>query len=339
MPPKKKKSFGTARPRKLNRGHPKQRQSLESNGTAETTTLSDDEEDRRQSLESNGTSDAASLNANHAREIRPDDNMREPTAAELDEELKDNLPLLDESRIRRLTVAYIFKNKYNLEEQRTLWEGKGQIVAGIRKFLCLDRNYPVKPILEDVLECRRKGIPYEGNRRVTQKLGRKPIISIDSIEAQIIADAIEDYLGIRSATQLVNEHRKQQNLVAITKSAVEGLIKRLNPMVQKVERKKQGSGKGVDTPWARARNNWVTQLLIRLGEVEWKPEKEGDPTPDYFNKAKLEEEGLCFDAHQYGSWDETHTDCTPGEGGIAGDTKESFLRFRRRRVDSQEDAG
>jgi hypothetical protein len=43
----------------------------------------------------------------------------------------------------------------------------------------------------------------------------------------------------------------------------------------------------------------------------------------------LEEEGLCFDGNQFASWDEVHKECTPGEGGIAGGSKDTYVKFPR----------
>jgi hypothetical protein len=168
---------------------------------------------------------------------------------------------------------------------------------------------------------------YEGGRRVKNPIGRPSIIATDSAEAQIVADGMEEGLGVGITTGLVNEHRRQQCLASITKAAVFAVTKRLQPRKEKVVKLKQGAGMSTSSNWAKARFNWMTQLLIRSGKLDWVPEEEGDTCPDYFDSKKLEKEGLCFDEYQFASWDEVHRECTPGEGGIAG--KNAYYKFPR----------
>jgi hypothetical protein len=91
----------------------------------------------------------------------------------------------------------------------------------IRKALGIQKSVDILNILEDVVECKRLGQKYNGDRRVdpNKKLGRRPIISMDSIEAQIIVDYIEDGGSVRNAHALVNEHRRQQLLASLTIAA------------------------------------------------------------------------------------------------------------------------
>jgi hypothetical protein len=90
---------------------------------------------------------------------------------------------------------------------------------------------------------------------------------------------MEDGSGVRLSVGFVNEHRRQQGLASLAKSAVEGVMKRLQPKKERIVKLKQGGGMSTDSPWAKARYNWVTQLLIRLGKLDWVPEKEGDKPP------------------------------------------------------------
>ena len=79
----------------------------------------------------------------------------------------------------------------------------------------------VKLVLETVLQCQDNNVQYtgEGNYR---SVGRKPIIKSDSIEAEIIADAIESGNSIEMAAYTVNQHREAHDLPSLTYSAVYG---------------------------------------------------------------------------------------------------------------------
>ena len=59
-------------------------------------------------------------------------------------------------------------------------------------------------------------------------------------------------------------------------SAIRGMVKKLNPKVDEVGRRKQGST-DTESAWAGARLNWVTQLLVHLGEIKLS----SDNTPEY----------------------------------------------------------
>ena len=54
----------------------------------------------------------------------------------------------------------------------------------------------VDHILNDVLACKKAGISYVGEQQVgdAKVLGQPPVLSVDSVEAQIIADALEQGL-------------------------------------------------------------------------------------------------------------------------------------------------
>jgi hypothetical protein len=88
------------------------------------------------------------------------------------------------------------------------------------------------------------------------------------------------------ATQMVNEHRFKQDLGLYTKSVFATCIKRLKPLVAKVAKQKQGE-LDPTAGWSRARKNWVTQLLVRLSEIESQKNIDGT-IPDYFNSSKMD---------------------------------------------------
>jgi hypothetical protein len=61
-------------------------------------------------------------------------------------------------------------------------------------------------ILNDVLACKKAGISYKGERQVgnAKTMGQPPILSVESVEAQIIAGALEQGTSIPNACWLAN---------------------------------------------------------------------------------------------------------------------------------------
>ena len=125
----------------------------------------------------------------------------------------------------------------------------------IRKAFGLHKNTDISDILQDVVECRHLGRSYNGNRVVdaNKRLGRPQVIELDSIEAQIICDYLEEGGSVRNAHSLVNEHRRQQNLASLTIAATHAALHRASPKRIKVETSKQGSNDlpvhGLWHPW------------------------------------------------------------------------------------------
>eukprot|EP00536_Pseudo-nitzschia_multiseries_P009636 jgi/Psemu1/23785/gm1.23785_g len=119
-------------------------------------------------------------------------------------------------------------------------------------------------VCTDVLYCQDDGIfccSGKGNYSTT---GRHPIIALDSIEVEVVADSIESGNSLRMSTVVVNKYRKKLELPSFTYSAVRGCMLRLNPLIKTVKRGKQGS-KTKEDAWCRALFRWFAQLLLRFG--------------------------------------------------------------------------
>ena len=261
---------------------------------------------------------------------------RKKTDKEMDEELEQFLiedsgnlkQTLLESRSQRIAIAFAFVNRFKAIQEITEdgvnhWIGAKGIIPQIRNFLGVSRGTDIRHILESVILCRSAGTKYDGSYRSLSEEGpgQPPIIRLESQEAQIIADLMEDGASISMAWMIVNSHREEQELTSLTRSAVYSCIKRLRPEVTPVTKLKQGSSDPND-PWSKARAGWVKQLLIRFGILVI-PETE--QVPDCFDVTKLN----CLDKDQAAWWDETHRSCNPGAGGIAGGARTTFLRFHR----------
>lgn len=140
---------------------------------------------------------------------------------------------LDRITAFRIAVAYVFANKYGSEPDESKWKGKNGTQAKIRMDLNIHERTVLEDIMRDHLQCARLGTKYQGESNMSNA-GRKPILTTTSVEAQIVADSTERGCSIPQACVLVNQHRKDEGLPSCTESAVQGLIVRLKPVMQRI---------------------------------------------------------------------------------------------------------
>lgn len=219
---------------------------------------------------------------------------------------------------RRLAISFYFINTLNAPPEQ-VWSGcDGTISAIIKNFnLPLSSRETVRNILLQVMNCAKKGLKYCGNR-LQGSGGHNKMIFHDSIEQQIIADAIEDGLGLRQATNLVNVYRNSKNKIHVGVTSIYSAYLRMQSTVSPIKAAKQGSS-DVDSPWAVARLGWCTQLAIRLGIFQ----PTIQPCPEYFNLEKIGSISLTQLVH----WDECHKIIEVGGHGAGG--SKSQVRFPR----------
>jgi hypothetical protein len=117
-------------------------------------------------------------------------------------------------------------------------------------------------VLVTIREFASKGILYKGQRIKGQ--GRKPLI-ISPQEYQIRIDSMEKGYGLVTAMFQINEYREEESLPNVGVSTVRCTVNRFGPVIRIIERRKQGN-RDPTSPWARARQRWVAQLMVRLGE-------------------------------------------------------------------------
>ena len=227
------------------------------------------------------------------------------------------------------TVAYLFETKYKGLEEQVLnesWGGRHGIAVKIKKDMGLTRSQrnDFEPIFLHVIECARTGKEFKANE-VMSHGGRSCKIPSDSIQAQIVADAIEMGLSTVRAWHLLNSHEIDEGREAVSLSAVMSLVSKLKPKLVHSKKRKQGS-KDPNDLWCRARYLQCKQLLVRFGKLSIP-----DPPP-------------CFDPRVIGTielsqvvwWDETHRKCTIG--GFSGSRTISY-KFRRDENGKLDDAG
>ena len=203
------------------------------------------------------------------------------------------------------------------------WRGRGGVIGKIRKDMGkkVNSGVHIETILSEVLLCHTNGTKFDPSRLENRGGKRPPQIATTSIEAEIIADAVEAGLSLTKALYLVNEHLAEEGREGTTMSAILSVIQRLNPQIKRIQKRKQGSS-DPKSPWARARKMWVTQLMIRLGTFNMQ-EKIFGPLEKRWDRDVLGH--LSLD--QIGWWDETHRKCMIG--GIRA-KKEYCLQFKQK---------
>ena len=164
----------------------------------------------------------------------------------------------------RIAIAFVFWNKFKCcqDSSEHPWKGHDGIMTKIKKSLGLHPKHDIEYILNDVLKSKQYKKFYEGSMVVTKKQDAKDIISTESQEAQIIADSIENGDSLCVAWNLANSFRKNENLPSVTQSSVYGCIKRINPVVEKIGSRKQGSSNEC-SKCSRVRLLWYLQLEVR----------------------------------------------------------------------------
>jgi len=219
----------------------------------------------------------------------------------------------------RMSIAGAFGKFHGYQPDG--WHGKEGIIIQIRKRLELGRWIDIESILTEVLRCKMDRTQYTGALRPRggRTNGRPPIIALDSEEAQIIADCIEDGLSPGSTTQAVNQRWEDADQDALTNSAVATCVRNVKPKMVPVQKLKQGSH-DQESAWARARLRWVTQLSMVFGEtkpgevrdhlIELGLMAEGGATPACFDPEQL----TLVDRNKTVWWDETHRKCKIGKG-------------------------
>jgi hypothetical protein len=141
---------------------------------------------------------------------------------------------------------------------------------------------------------------------------------------QIIADLIEDSLGLQMTTEMFNQHLEENGQERrVSKSTVCQAFLRLQPFVTPIKKGPQGNH-SKDSVWAKAGPEWVTQLLVRfeiLG-IDRLQQIFGDGTiPEKFNPENL---GPQLAISQIVFWDETHKKVVVGKS-----TTNVECRFKR----------
>ena len=220
------------------------------------------------------------------------------------------------TKSNKIGVGFYYLNFLGAPDEST-WKGKGGTINKIMDaFKISGKGYYnwVKLILANVRECMIKNVEYTG-QNVKKRRGPMPELNYKSREAEIIAQTMEDGLGIRHASFRVNFWRQGKGKEVLGMTCIHSLFQKLKPKFSVVGKMKTGSNDAT-SEWAKARLKWCIQLVlifrayVNLEDLGLDP----DPmkNPDCFNPTKLEHVKLT----QVAWWDEHHIECViAGLGG------------------------
>ena len=97
--------------------------------------------------------------------------------------------------------------------------------------------------------CIEQGVGYTG--RNVAKNHCRPYLLSSSYEINLLADSMQNRLGLRCTTLLINFHRQTHGENAVSRSTVNLAFRRLQPKITKINQIQQGTKN--DGKWKKAR--------------------------------------------------------------------------------------
>eukprot|EP00536_Pseudo-nitzschia_multiseries_P016558 jgi/Psemu1/46626/gm1.46626_g len=251
---------------------------------------------------------------NYAEESSDDEEEIDPETYE-----EPPLPVATSQKHMRISIAVIFERLLGSPPQED-WHRLKTIAQICDRLGNTTRSFQrtVSQVCTEVLHCVENGTAYNGDGNYS-KSGRPPVIAVDTIEAEIIADSIEGGNSIRMTPLIVNQYRRKFQLPALTYWSVRSCMLRLSPQIKAIKRGKQGSKNKTDA-WCQASFRWFAQLLLRFGEIDFShPIFQKLLGPAYVK----EKHPPCYDTSvltplklsQVVWFDELHKQCHIGESG------------------------
>ena len=243
--------------------------------------------------------------------------------------LDKDVPTLDLAVARRMTIAYIYVSVLKSPPQmvpdedgvrKDQWLGNGGTIAEVLELLpgsdgedITSQKQMIRRVLVNVNICYKSGIQYEG--KINWGGGAQSLITLESPEAQIICDSIEQGNSIVMTKLILNNHRMDNDKNLYGYSAIYNCYKSMKPKVTHYKIKKQGST-DADSPWALASHRQFLQLLIRFNKIEDTDSlldqfKEDGVLPPWLNRNNLSN----INPNRVSYWDETHRKCKIGDRG------------------------
>lgn len=194
------------------------------------------------------------------------------------------------------------------DETSGRWNGHKGVVASMRKDLRLPPGSDLEHIrktLRVILKCTENEAKCPGELEM-RKEWQHCLMPLDSCNAQLTADLIEDGFGFTETTHFVNVHREEGDRDPVGRSCVCSAVQRMKPTVTMIKRCQQGSS-DITSNWAIASHTFSCQILIAQGEPQSKDTcddlaEKDQPIPVHFDDTEVEKWPLN-NAMQF---DETH---------------------------------
>lgn len=115
--------------------------------------------------------------------------------------------ILNAEYSRRMAIAHVFVFNYDAIDEE-YWEEVDMVNQIKAMFKDIHPRTDIKPILRDVLHCKNEGKLYDGTTN-RFKSGHKPIVKIDSLEAQMFADVLEQTHSMQITLSTINAHYQE----------------------------------------------------------------------------------------------------------------------------------
>ena len=172
-----------------------------------------------------------------------------------------------------------------------------------------DRN-KIKATVKEAYRCKIEGVQHVG--KIKHRGGTAALITKGSKYITMLADAKEMGMSNKDALTFINETREDAGLQLFGLNAIVGALLRMQKREERVCKQSQGSNDPASN-WAIARDNFTTQILIRI-DIENKgvhynldhiKERNGGNLPDGYKYDKL----MPIHKEAVAWWDETHRDC------------------------------
>ena len=116
---------------------------------------------------------------------------------------------------------------------------------------------------QTLISCIEQGVKYTG-KNVTKKHVRPYLLSSSS-EINLLANSMQNCLGLRYTTLLINCHRQTHGDNAVRNSTVNLSFRRLQPKIIKIHQIQQGTKN--EGKWKEARYRQVNQWFIMLNRL------------------------------------------------------------------------
>ena len=141
------------------------------------------------------------------------------------------------------------------------WFTTGRPITKTIKHLGLTKNHrkTVERTWHMVNMCTEMELQYTG-KNITKHFSQ-PYLFLNMDELNILADAIENHLGLRYTTHIMNCHRHHKGVNTVCKSTANLAFLRLQPKRTKIQRIQQGTKNEVK--WKEARRLQTIQWLCR----------------------------------------------------------------------------
>ena len=149
--------------------------------------------------------------------------------------------LVNKNKILNLNIASYYLNVLVSPDAST-WSTTGGPINKTIKLLGLSRNHrkTVERTWHMVNKCKEMEQQHTGNNNVTRHLNPPYLVSnVD--ELNILANSMENRLGLIYTTKLINCHRYQNGFDAVCRSTVNLAFLRLAPKITKIQKNQQGT--------------------------------------------------------------------------------------------------